>query len=69
MANGAWRVGDAAECYSVTHNKWCKGEVIEVKSDGVVVRYHVPGGNLGGGGFGVGSWRRLCWLPGGMLVI
>lgn len=39
-----WHVGDLAECYSVTHAAWCKGEVVDLKTDGVVVRYHVPGG-------------------------
>ena len=42
-----WHVGDLAECYSVTHAEWCRGEVVDLKSDGVVVRYHVPGGMLG----------------------
>jgi hypothetical protein len=42
-----WHVGDLAECYSVTHAEWCRGEVVDLKSDGVVVRYHIPGGMLG----------------------
>jgi len=43
----SWRVGDRAECYSVTHGAWCKCDIIELKSEGVIVRYQAPNGPLG----------------------
>ena len=40
-----WRVGEAAECFSVSSGKWCRGEVAAVKKAAVTVQYTAPNGS------------------------
>ena len=41
----SWRVGEAAECFSVSQAQWCRGEVSEVKKDCITVQYAAPNGS------------------------
>ena len=41
-----WRVGEAAECFSVSQKQWCKGEVVEVKKESVTVQYIANGSKV-----------------------
>ncbi|CAJ1454038.1 unnamed protein product [Effrenium voratum] len=37
-----WRVGEVAECYSVSHQQWCRGQVVELRAGAVVLSYSTP---------------------------